>query len=210
MSARLLRVLAGALVLGSYVHAAGHAAPTARLTGVSTKTEGAATTVVIETTEPAAYVAAQPDPLTLLVDLRNVAPGDVRPTDPSGAVAGVTVEAGTSDDGTGIARVRMRLAKPATPSIRSRLNAVIVEFAGAAARDGRDATVPPGAAQATVAARRSAAAVTPPSPGSALTTVDTTSGPGGTRVAFSGTGTLAGRGHRAGPRHAAAPGGGLP
>ncbi len=144
MSARLLRVLAGALVLGSYVHAAGHAAPTARLTGVSTKTEGAATTVVIETTEPAAYVAAQPDPLTLLVDLRNVVPGDVRPTDPSGAVAGVTVEAGTSDDGTGIARVRMRLATPATPSIRSRLNAVIVEFDGAAARDGRDATVAPG------------------------------------------------------------------
>ncbi len=96
------------------MHAAGHAAPTARLTGVATKTEGAATTVVIETTEPVAYVAAQPDPLTLLVDLRNVAPGEVRPYDPSGAVAGVTIETGTSHDGAGIARVRMKLAKPAT------------------------------------------------------------------------------------------------
>jgi type IV pilus assembly protein PilQ len=189
MSARLLRVLAGALVLGSYVHAAGHAVPTARLTGVSTKTEGAATTVVIETTEPAAYVAAQPDPLTLLVDLRNVSPGEVRPSAPSGAVAGVTVEAGTGDDGTGLARVRMHLATPATPSIRSRMNTVIVEFAGAAAQDRRDAAVPPDAAQSTVAARTSPAAVTPPSPGSALTKVDTTSGPGGTRVAFSGIGS---------------------
>jgi len=60
MSARLLKVLAGALVLGSWVHAAGHATPTARLTGVSTKTEGLGTTVVIETTEPVAYVAASP------------------------------------------------------------------------------------------------------------------------------------------------------
>jgi type IV pilus assembly protein PilQ len=188
MSARLLRVLAGALVLGSYVHAAGHAAPTARLTGVSTKTEGAATTVVIETTEPAAYVAAQPDPLTLLVDLRNVVPGDVRPSAPSGAIAGVTVEAGTSDDGTAIARVRMHLAAPATPAIRSRLNAVIVEFT-AAAQDRREAGVPAAAGPSTVAARPPAAAVMPPSPGSALTAVDTTTGPGVTRVAFSGTGS---------------------
>ena len=188
MSARLLRVLAGALVLGSYVHAAGHAAPTARLTGVSTKTEGAATTVVIETTEPAAYVAAQPDPLTLLVDLRNVVPGDVRPSAPSGAVAGVTVEAGTGDDGTAIARVRMHLAAPATPAIRSRLNAVIVEFT-AAAQDRREAGVPAAVEPSTAAARPPAAAVTPPSPGSALTTVETTTGPGVTRVAFSGTGS---------------------
>ncbi len=171
MSARLLRVLAGALVLGSYVHAAGHVAPTARLTGVSMKTEGPGTTVVIETTEPVAYVAAQPDPLTLLVDLRNVSPGDVRPGAPSGAVADVAVEPGTSDDGTGVARVRMLLSKPATPSIRSQQNAVIVEFGGSAS------------------ARPAPPAPAPPAPGSALTKVETTTGPEGTRVAFSGTGS---------------------
>jgi type IV pilus assembly protein PilQ len=175
MSARLLRVLAGALVLGSWVHAAGHATPTARLTGVSMKTEGLGTTVVIETTEPVVYVAAQPDPLTLLVDLRNVAPGEVRPGAPSGAVASVAVEPGTGDDGAGIARVRMLLTKPATPSIHSRLNAVIVEFDGAPA-SGASSSVPAHSATA--------------APGSALTKVETTTGPGGTRVAFSGTGTF--------------------
>ncbi|MFO7692937.1 MAG: type IV pilus secretin PilQ [Vicinamibacterales bacterium] len=188
MSARLLRVLAGALVLGSYVHAAGHAVPTARLTGVTTKTDGPGTTVVIETTEPVAYVVAQPDPLTLLVDLRNVAAGDVRPDAPSGAVAGVAVEAGTGDDGTGIARVRLNLATPATPSIRSRANTVIVEFSGASARGGLEPRVPAAAAPSAAAARPVAATVVPPSPGSLLTTVETTTGAGGTRVAFSGTG----------------------
>ena len=188
MSARLLRVLAGALVLGSYVQAAGHAVPTARLTGVSLKTEGTGTTVVIQTTEPVAYVAAQPDPLTLLVDLRNVAPGDVRPDAPSGAVAGVAVEAGTSDDGAGIARVRLNLARPATPSVRSRANAVIVEFGGAAAQDRQEQSVP-AAVPPAVAARPVSATVPPPSPGSLLTMVETTTVAGGTRIAFSGTGS---------------------
>jgi type IV pilus assembly protein PilQ len=181
MSARLLRVLAGALVLGSWVHAAGHATPTARLTGVSMKSEGLGTTVVIATTEPVAYVAAQPDPLTLLVDLRNVAPGDVRPDPPLGAIARVAVEPGTDDDGTSVARVRMALATPATPSIRSRLNEVIIEFTGAAAESPRGTTAP-AAAKAEPATR--------PAPGSALTKVETTSGPSGTRVTFSGTGSF--------------------
>ena len=185
MSARLLKVLAGALVLGSWVHAAGHATPTARLTGVSTKTEGLGTTVVIETTEPVAYVAAQPDPLTLLIDLRNVAPGEVRPGVASGAVASVLVEPGTGDDGAAIARVRMLLSKPATPSIRSRLNAVIVEFDGAPAADRPVAGDPPAGASRSVSALPGAA-----ESGSALTTIETTTGPGFTRVAFSGTGAF--------------------
>jgi type IV pilus assembly protein PilQ len=177
MSARLLRVLAGALVLGSWVHAAGHATPTARLTGVATKTEGLGTTVVIETTEPVAYVAAQPDPLTLLVDLRDVAPGDVRPSAPAGVVASVAVERGPGDGATAIARVRMLLAKPATPAIHSRMNTVVVEF------DGTAPAAEPVAASAMPAPGETA-------PGSALTTIETTAAPGGTRVAFSGTGSF--------------------
>ena len=183
MSARLLRMLAGALVLGSWVHAAGYATPTARLTGVSTKTEGLGTTVVIETTEPVAYVAAQPDPLTLLVDLRDVAPGGIQPNAPSGLVANVAIESATDDGGASVARVRLQLAKPATPAIRSRLNAVIVEFAEAAAPPAPPATPP-------AAAGRAPTAISIPSPGSALTRVETTSGAGGTRVAFSGVGTF--------------------
>jgi type IV pilus assembly protein PilQ len=195
-------MLAGALVMGSWVHAAGYATPTARLTGVSTKTEGLGTTVVIETTEPVAYVAAQPDPLTLLVDLRNVAPGGVQPNAPSGAVADVAIESATDDGGVSVARVRLRLAKPATPAIRSRLNAVIVEFSEAAAPRASVsaaeapsappvepvAPAPPVAPPAS--AGRASKGFSLPSPGSALTRVETTSGPGGTRVAFSGVGTF--------------------
>ena len=167
------------------MHAAGHATPTARLTGVSTKTEGPGTTVVIATTEPVAYVAAQPDPLTLLVDLRNVAPGEVRPGPPAGAIARMAVEPGTDDDGTSLARVRMLLAKPATPSIRSRLNEVIVEFDGTAADTPRES----GASAASHAGDARPAPVAP-APGSALTKVEATTGPSGTRVAFSGTGSF--------------------
>jgi type IV pilus assembly protein PilQ len=184
MSARLLRVLAGALVLGSYVHAAGHAAPMARLTGVATKTEGLGTTVVIETTEPVAYVAARPDPLTLLVDLRNVAAGDVRPDRASGAIADVTVESATADDGMGVARVRMLLTRPATPVIRSRMNSVIVQFGGAGSD--ADAARPE---QVPAPVNRASTVIAKPSAGSALTKVDTTTGPDGTRVTFSGTGS---------------------
>jgi len=182
MSARLLRVLAGALVLGSTVYAAGHAAPTARLTGVATKTEGVGTTVVIGTTEPVAYVAAQPDPLTLLVDLRNVSPGGVRPDRPSGAVADVAVEFATGDDGTEIARVRMLLARPETPVVRSRENAVIVEFGAPSAEPGRQRATP-------AAATEPAGESVTPSQGAALTKVETVAVPGGTKVTFSGPGT---------------------
>jgi len=140
MSARLLRVLAGALLLGTYVQASGHTAPTARLTGVSTRSEGAGTTVVIETTDPVAYVAAQPDPLTLLVDLRNVARGQVRPGKASGALADLVIESMTDDDGTEIARVRLLLARPIIPQVRSKWNTVIVELGGQIAQRATPAT----------------------------------------------------------------------
>ncbi len=181
MSARLLRVLAGALVLGSTVQAASHAAPMARLTGVATKTEGVGTTVVIETTEPVSYVAAQPDPLTLLVDLRNVSPGEVRPGKPSGAVADVAIEPSVSADGTEVARVRMLLARPAVPIVRSQMNAVIVEFGGTSA-------VAPPQRESAPAADEAVAAVKT-SQGAALTKVETSTGPDGTRVTFSGPGS---------------------
>jgi type IV pilus assembly protein PilQ len=193
MSARLLRVLAGALLLGSYVHASGHAAPTARLTGVSTKTEGVGTTVVIETTAPVAYVTAQPDPLTLLIDLRNVSPGQVRPEKASGAVADVAIESSTDADGTEIARVRLLLARPVAAEVRSKWNTVIVELGGGAGQDAKasasaDVSAAPGQ-NPPAAEKKPVPALVEPSRGSALTKVDATTGPDGTRVTFSGTGT---------------------
>ena len=189
MSARLLRVLAGALLLSCWVQAAGHAAPTARLTGVATKTEVAGTTVVIETTEPVAYVAAQPDPLTLLVDLRSVSPGDVRPDKASGAVADVAVESVLAEDGTEVARVRLLLARPATPNISSRLNSVFVRFDNAGAEPPASGGPVSTGAQAAAAGKPETAEDVVPSKDAALTKIDAVTGPEGTRVTFSGPGT---------------------
>ena len=180
----------------------------ARLTGVATKTEGVGTTVVIETTEPVAYVAAQPDPLTLLVDLRNVAPGEVRPGTPSGAVADVAVESGVGrrrrrgrprPDAPGEAR---RPRRPQPDERRHRR----VRRRGAAARAAPAATPRRLPADEAVAAGRAQ-----PSPGpAALTKVETTTGPDGTRVDVQRHRQLAAGVDRAGPGHAAAPGRRLP
>jgi type IV pilus assembly protein PilQ len=188
-------LLVGALLLlATHPYASVGGAPTIRLTGVTTRTEGVATTVVIETTEPVGYVTAQPDPLSLVVDLRNVAPGQVRPSSSSGAVASVAVESAAADDGTPVARVRLLLSSPAKPLVHSKWNTVIVEFGGkagaaapAAAASAERAAVPAGRttepAPVPVLAPRGSQAVS-------LTGVETTTGPEGTRVTFRASGAM--------------------
>ena len=67
--------IALAALFGDVPHAANGTAvvPDARLTGISARTSANTAAVVIETTAPVAYVATRPDPLTLLLDFRNVA-----------------------------------------------------------------------------------------------------------------------------------------
>ena len=51
------------------------AAPeTPALRSISSRLDGALSTVLIEASEPVAYLTSQPDPLTVLVDLRNIYP----------------------------------------------------------------------------------------------------------------------------------------
>src|SRR5687768_7539838 len=50
---------------------------TPALTSISSRLDGAVSTVLIEASEPVAYLTSQPDPLTVLVDLRNVAAGSM-------------------------------------------------------------------------------------------------------------------------------------
>ena len=66
----------------------------AELRTISTRLEGALSQVLIEASEPVAYVTSQPDPLTVLVDLRNVKPGMLPPgiLGPLPPVADVRVE----------------------------------------------------------------------------------------------------------------------
>jgi type IV pilus secretin PilQ/predicted competence protein len=95
-----------------------------RLLGVSAR--GGA--VFIESAEPAAYVVKRPDPLTVLVELRNVSIADaanaVGPHDP---LARVTIEQGPAVDGQALARVRLALARPAEYAVHSTRNVIRLE-----------------------------------------------------------------------------------
>ena len=100
------------------------------LRSISSRLDGAVSTILIEATEPVAYLTSQPDPLTVLVDLRNVsagshvsrAIGDV--LDPVGSVR---VEHATAPDGAPVARVRVNLERVASHRVRSSRNTILVE-----------------------------------------------------------------------------------
>ncbi len=106
------------------------------LKSISSRLDGAVSTLLIEASEPVAYLTSQPDPLTVLVDLRNVnaASLDGKPMAAMLApVGGVGVERATAPDGSPVARVRVRLDRAATHRIRSSRNTIVVEFPEAAA-----------------------------------------------------------------------------
>jgi type IV pilus assembly protein PilQ len=91
------------------------------------------TSIVIEATEPAAYIATRPDPLTVLVDLRNVVgtsvANRVAPTSRS-ALAGVVVEA--SDElGMPMSRVRITLAQAVAHRVHADHNRIVVDLGNA-------------------------------------------------------------------------------
>jgi type IV pilus secretin PilQ/predicted competence protein len=203
---RLAWLAAGAVLLVSPLHATGDGLGRARLLGVSTRVEGRATAVLIETSEPVAYVTEQPDPMTLLVDLRNVAT-EALPSlaAQKGVLANLAVEPAGAEGDVSIARVRMTLAKPGKPTVRSRRNMVIVEFgsrfddaliAESGARPSRTSGGQQAQESEAPAAALMAAAgeAPPPAPQQGvvgtLTGIETTTGADGTRVRFTGTGQL--------------------
>jgi type IV pilus assembly protein PilQ len=133
--------LVAALGAGSII-VAGAAAPI-RLVGVS----GQDNAVLIESSEPVAYAVSQPDPLTLIVDLRNVTVADAR-TDVAraGALAGVRLEQASAADGAALARIHVSLVYPSEYRVRSTRNTIRVELTPAlsAARGGSRAPEPRG------------------------------------------------------------------
>jgi hypothetical protein len=88
-----------------------------RLLGVTS--EGNA--VLIEASEPVAYSVNRPDPLTVLVEMRNVSAADRghgrRAPRPGGRRHG---GAGAAIDGTAVARVRVALARAAEHKVAAR------------------------------------------------------------------------------------------
>jgi type IV pilus assembly protein PilQ len=122
MAACALAAAAGGLVLT--------AAPApVRLLGVSAQTSSRTAALLIEATDPVAYAVSRPDPLTLLVDLRNVNVGDAANQVARGAViSGVTLEQETAIDGKSLARVRVALTSPTSYRVRSARNTIRVEL----------------------------------------------------------------------------------
>ena len=122
-------VLMAALAVAGGILLSAATAPV-RLLGVSA--DGHA--VLIEATEPVPYSVTRPDPLTVLVDLRNVTVADAaNRVARSDAIAGVTLEQTTGADGRTIGRVRVSFARPVEYTVRSTRNTIRLELARALA-----------------------------------------------------------------------------
>ena len=106
-------------------------AETPALKSISSRLDGAVSTLLIEASEPVAYLTSQPDPLTVLVDLRNVTVAGLNgkpATDLLAPVSAVGVESAIAPDGAPVARVRVRLDRAAKHRVRSSRNTILVEL----------------------------------------------------------------------------------
>lgn len=111
------------------------AAATARLESIAGRFDRHTVAVLIQTSEPVPYVTTEPDPLTVLVDLRNVKSAGVSnrfAATERDVVSAVTVEETTAFDGAPVARVRVSLARPLVHRVRSARNVIRVEVDGQA------------------------------------------------------------------------------
>ena len=110
------------------------------LRSISARLDGGLSTVLIEASEPVAYLTSQPDPLTVLVDLRNVTLGSVASKSISNLLApigSVRIESASAPDGAPVARVRVGLDREAKHRIRSARNMIFVEVDRASATSAR-------------------------------------------------------------------------
>jgi type IV pilus assembly protein PilQ len=111
-------------------------AETPALKSISSRLDGAVSTLLIEASEPVAYLTSQPDPLTVLVDLRNVNVAGLNgkpAADLLAPVSAVGVESAIAPDGAPVARVRVRLDRAAKHRVRSSRNTILVELDRSAA-----------------------------------------------------------------------------
>jgi type IV pilus assembly protein PilQ len=102
----------------------------ATLTTIASRVDGRTGVVSIESSDPVAYVASQPDPRVFVVELREVqAAGfaDKFIADPRNPIASVQVESGRATVGVDVARVRMTLRQAVRPRVRSSRNVIFVE-----------------------------------------------------------------------------------
>ena len=122
--------LAGVLVDAAGPPAASPSFTGVRLTAIRARAHDQGASLVIETTAPVPYVTTSPDPMTVLVDFRNVVADGVANSvaaDAKASIANVAVEA-TDAMGTPASRVRITLARPLAHHVRSDRNTVVVDF----------------------------------------------------------------------------------
>ena len=106
------------------------AAPSATLKAISERQGRGGPSLVIEASEPVPYMTTRPDPLTVLLDFRNVGAEGVSNTlaaKRTGPISGVKVERVVSM-GVPMARVRISLTEPIAHVVRSDRNNILVEF----------------------------------------------------------------------------------
>ncbi len=150
--------------------------------------------ILIEASEPVAYVVSRPDPLTVVVELREATVADATNEVPRrDLVAGVTLEDGRSIDGKAVARVRVALAKPAESKVRSARNTIRLELAPAPAvaqKDAGRAAPPPVHALLPTAAAPNAEAPPEPRVATRIDGVQSSVAGGATIVTLMGNGKL--------------------
>ncbi len=194
LAAPLAAALAVTLTASGPVSRSGIGADTPVLRSISSRLDGALSTVLIEASEPVAYLTSQPDPLTVLVDLRNVDAGGLAGTPVAAMlapVAGVVIEGATAPDGSPVVRVRVRLDRAAKHRVRSSRNIILVELDRGAGAPGAA-----GATDAPVQVRRPASpsfAPTPPAVRAAATelrSVKAAELPNGYAITLTGNGPL--------------------
>ena len=122
-------ILAGALASASGP-APGPGASVTQLKTISARLNPQGASLLIEATEPAAYVATRPDPLTVYVDFRNVGAEGVANRFAASAkspIVGVAIETVESPGGPA-SRVRITLAQPVAHRVHSERNTIVVDF----------------------------------------------------------------------------------
>ena len=101
-----------------------------RLKAISSRIHSRGASLVIEASEPVAYTATQPDPLTVLLEFRNVVSDEVANSvvaNVASPIAHVSIEAAQSM-GKPAARVRIALIRPVAHHVRSDRNTVVIDF----------------------------------------------------------------------------------
>jgi type IV pilus secretin PilQ/predicted competence protein len=130
---RALPLLLVLLTAGALVRLSGQSPGSgaqARITDISLRVNGKATSLVIEVSEPVPYVATRPDPVTVILEFRNTtAKATVHSVAKSvrDSIAAVYVEPFESL-GAATSRVRISLAQPLAYHVRSERNKVIVDL----------------------------------------------------------------------------------